>query len=130
MLRIVLFDGECNLCDASVQFILKRDPKAIFCFASLQSEIGQELLLKHNIPVTTNSFVLIEGDRYFIESTAALKVVRYIKGGWKLIYIGIIIPKPIRDVVYKWIAKNRYKWFGKNNQCLLPTPEYKSRFLK
>lgn len=129
MRRIVLFDGECNLCDASVQFILKRDPSGMFHFTSLQSEIGQSLLLEYNIPATTNSFLLLEGEHYFTESTAALKVARNLSGFWKLFYFGIVIPKPLRDVVYKWIAKNRYKWFGKKQECMLPTPEQKGRFL-
>lgn len=129
MSAIVLFDGECNLCDWSVQFILKRDPHGYFQFASLQSEIGQTLLKKYNVPLTTDSIVLIEKNAYYSESTAPLKIVRKLTGLWKLLYVAILIPKSLRDIVYKWIAKNRYKWFGKNEQCMLPTAEQHKRFL-
>lgn len=129
MSAIVLFDGECNLCDWSVQFILKRDPHGYFQFVSLQSEIGQTLLKKYNVPLTTDSIVLIEKNAYYSESTAPLKIVRKLTGLWKLLYVAILIPKSLRDIVYKWIAKNRYKWFGKNEQCMLPTAEQRKRFL-
>lgn len=128
MSAIVLFDGECNLCDWSVQFILKRDPHGYFQFASLQSEIGQTLLKKYNVSLTTDSVVLIEQNAYYSESTAPLKIVRKLTGFWKLLYVAILIPKPLRDIVYKWIAKNRYSWFGKNEQCMLPTAEQRKRF--
>jgi predicted DCC family thiol-disulfide oxidoreductase YuxK len=125
---IVLFDGECNLCDFSVQFILKRDPKGVFKFTSLQGDAGLALLEKYNVPIRTDSIVLIANGRFFTESTAALKIARELTSFWKVLYIAIIIPKPLRDVVYKWIAKNRYKWFGKKQVCLLPTAEQRDRF--
>ncbi|AWE08164.1 thiol-disulfide oxidoreductase [Lysinibacillus sp. 2017] len=129
MSPVILFDGECNLCDFSVQFILKRDPKGIFQFASLQSDAGIALLEKYNVPKNTESIVLIEDGQFFTESTAALKIARKLTGLWKWLSIAIFVPKPIRDVIYKWIAKNRYKWFGKKEQCMLPTAEQKNRFL-
>lgn len=128
-IRVVLFDGECNFCDASVQFILKRDPQANFKFTSLQGEKGKELLEMYNVPKEIESIVLIEGEQYFVQSTAALKIAKKLKGVWKLFYIAIIVPKPFRDFIYQYIAKNRYKWFGKKQQCTIPTPEQRERFL-
>lgn len=129
MRRIVLFDGECNFCDASVQFIIKRDKKAAFQFASLQSEVGQALIEKFAVPTHVDSIVLIEGERYYMKSSAALKIARQLDGLWKLSYAAIVLPKPLRDAVYSYIAKNRYKWFGKKEACMLPTAEQRNRFL-
>ena len=119
MKRIVLFDGECNVCDASVQFIIKRDTKAAFQFASLQSEVGQALIEKFAIPATVDSIILIEGEHYYMKSTAALNIARRLDGLWKLSYAAIVVPKPLRDRVYSYIAKNRYKWFGRKEVCML-----------
>ncbi|HHY72153.1 MAG TPA: thiol-disulfide oxidoreductase DCC family protein [Bacillus bacterium] len=129
MERIILFDGDCNFCDQSVQFIIKRDTKELFKFTSLQSDIGKELLNKHNAPENIDSFVLIEGDNCYFKSSAALRVCRNLKGAWKLPYILLVIPKPFRDLFYGIIAKNRYKWFGKKESCMLPSPEERTRFL-
>ena len=129
MERIILFDGECNFCDQSVQFIIKRDPEGKFKFASLQSETGQELLNKFNAPRDLDSFVFIEGDRCYFKSSAALRVFKHLKGVWKFSYYLLIVPRPIRDFFYHIIAKNRYKWFGKKDECMLPTPEQRERFL-
>ncbi len=126
---IVLFDGECNFCSASVQFIIKRDFNKRFYFASLQSDIGRKLLKEHNAPEHLDSFVLIDSGGIFLQSTAALRVCKHLKGVYKLLYSFIIIPKPIRNLVYQLIAKNRYKWFGKVDSCMIPTPEVKERFL-
>lgn len=126
---ILLFDGECNFCDKSVQFILKRDAHKHFKFASLQSEIGQDLLENFNVPLGIDSLLLIENRRYYTKSSAAFQVCRHLTGLWKLLYIGILIPKPIRDVVYNYIAKNRYTWFGKKQSCTLPTKEERKQFL-
>ncbi|MFC4386875.1 thiol-disulfide oxidoreductase DCC family protein [Gracilibacillus marinus] len=128
MERIILFDGICNLCNHSVQFIIKRDPKAKFQFASLQSDIGQKLRKEYNIQDKTDSVVLIEGKNYYVESTAALRIAKQLKGMYPLLYCFIIIPKPIRDLFYRYIAKNRYKWFGKKDSCMLPTKGMKERF--
>ncbi|KGR79232.1 thiol-disulfide oxidoreductase DCC family protein [Ureibacillus manganicus] len=129
MKRIILFDGECNFCDSSVQLIIKRDPKYTFHFASLQSDVGKNLLNLHHAPINIDSFVLIDGDHCYFESTAALRVCKYLKGAYKLLYFFIIIPKPIRNYVYRYIAKNRYKWFGKKESCMLPLPKDRERFL-
>lgn len=128
-MNIILFDGECNLCDFSVQFIIKRDKHALYQFASKQSNAGQEILRKHRIPADLDSFILIEGHRSFYKSSAALRVCKNLNGGWKLIYGLLIIPKPIRDICYDIVAKNRYKWFGKKDSCMLPSPDISKRFL-
>ncbi|WP_437176700.1 thiol-disulfide oxidoreductase DCC family protein [Rossellomorea aquimaris] len=130
LLAIILFDGICNFCNSSVQFIINRDPKGFFQFASLQSEIGQELLKKHNIPQTTDSFVLIDDPKAYIESTAALKVCSRLTWPWKLFVVCMIIPKPLRDRVYRWIAGNRYRWFGKQESCMLPSQNMRDRFIE
>jgi len=128
---IILFDGICNLCNSAVQFVIKRDKRNNFLFASLQSTSGQELLQRHNLPpVNNSSFVLIENENTYLGSTGALRVAKKLNGIWPLLYIFIIVPKFIRDTVYYWIAKNRYKWFGKKNECMVPTPALKARFLE
>src|SRR5258706_4489970 len=127
---VVLFDGVCNLCNSSVQFIIKHDKKKQFLFASLQGRSGQELLKKFDLPATDfNSFVLVEKDRVYTRSTAALRIAKQLSGGWKLIYGFIIVPGFIRNAIYNWIARNRYKWFGKKDECMIPTRELKERFL-
>lgn len=128
--EIILFDGACNLCDKSVQFIIKWDPQGHYKFASLQSDAGQKILQAYRIPENINSFILIEGDRYFIKSTAALRVCRNLEGLWKLMYVFLIVPRPIRDFFYNVVAQNRYKWFGEKDSCMLPSPALKKRFLE
>lgn len=127
---IILFDGICNFCNSSVRFIIDRDPKGVFHFASLQSEIGQELLEKHNIPKMTDSLVLVDEQQAYIESTAALKVSTKLTWPWKAFGLFLIIPKPLRDSIYRMIAKNRYKWFGKQESCMLPSENIRDRFLE
>lgn len=129
MERIILFDGECHFCDQSVQFIIKRDPKGRFTFASLQSDIGKELLKKFHVPEDMDSLVLIEENKCYVQSTAALRVYKNLKGAWKIAYVFLAVPKPIRDFFYDLIAKNRYRWFGKKESCPLPSPEERKRFL-
>ncbi|WP_010678480.1 thiol-disulfide oxidoreductase DCC family protein [Bacillus timonensis] len=129
MNEIILFDGVCNFCDKSVQFILKRDSLQRYHFASLQSEAGKALLKKHRVPDDLTSFILIEDDRYYTKSTAALRVCRNLKGPYRLLFIFRFIPAPIRDIFYHVIANNRYKWFGKKESCMLPSPEVRKRFL-
>lgn len=127
---VILFDGVCNLCNRSVQYVIKHDPAASFKFASLQSNTGQQLLRQYNIATNDMySFVLIKDGKAFTRSTAALKVAKDLKGLIKLLYGFIIVPKFIRDAVYNIIAKNRYRWFGKRNECMIPTPSLKERFL-
>jgi predicted DCC family thiol-disulfide oxidoreductase YuxK len=127
---IILFDGVCNLCNGAVQFVISKDKNNYFRFASLQSEQGQQLLKQYQLPVLTNtSFVLIEDGHVYTSSTGALRVAKKLKGFWPVLYVLMIIPKFIRDFVYYRIAKNRYKWFGKKDECMIPTPELKARFL-
>jgi predicted DCC family thiol-disulfide oxidoreductase YuxK len=128
--HIILFDGICNLCNRSVQFVIRQDPKKIFKFASLQSEVGQTLLTTGGFEVgRTDSFVLISKGHYYTQSTAALKVMKLLGGGWGIFYLFILVPRFIRDSVYAFIARNRYKWFGQRSECLMPTAELKGRFL-
>lgn len=127
--NIILFDGECYFCDHSVQFIIKRDKQELYHFASIQSDIGQELLRKYNVPRHIDSLILIEGNQFYIKSTAALKISKNLKGVWKLFYSFILIPTPLRDYLYDRVASKRYTWFGKKNSCELPSPEIRKRFL-
>lgn len=128
--QILLFDGVCNLCNGIVQFTIKRDPKAKFKFASLQSESGQLLLRQFGLPTNDfNSFVFINGDKYFLKSSAGLHVLKELGRVWKVFYVFIIFPRPLRDFVYNIIAKTRYKIFGKQDICMVPTPDIKQRFL-
>ncbi len=127
---IILFDGVCNLCNSAVNFVIKRDKTNLIRFAPLQSETAHQLLADFNIPVAVmKSFIFIENGKAYMQSTAALKVCKHLKGLWPLLYGLIIVPSFIRDGVYKWIAKNRYKWFGKKNECMIPTAELQSKFL-
>lgn len=128
--RIVLFDGVCNLCNHSVQFIIKRDSKSLFSFASLQSQFGQSQLSRFNIPIgLMESIVLIKNGRCYHRSDAVLEIARDLGGLWPLFYGFKIIPRFIRDLVYNLIAKNRYKVFGRQDHCMIPTPALKARFL-
>ncbi len=128
--HILLFDGVCNLCNRMVQFTIKRDKKAKIKFASLQSESGQALLLKFGLPTNDfDSFVFICHDKYYIKSTAALRVLKELGGVWRLLYVFIIFPKPLRDFVYNIIAGTRYSIFGKRQSCMVPSEDIKQRFL-
>jgi predicted DCC family thiol-disulfide oxidoreductase YuxK len=127
---IILFDGVCNLCNSTVQFILKRDKHKKFRFASLQGKFGQEVLKKFGLPEgNPNSFILLEENKIYTYSTGALRVCRQLGGMWKLLYGFIIVPHFFRDGVYRIIAGNRYKWFGKKDTCYVPSAELKDRFL-
>ncbi|MFK9093683.1 thiol-disulfide oxidoreductase DCC family protein [Bacillus salipaludis] len=130
MERIILYDGICNLCNSSVQFILKRDPAGKFKFASLQGETGQRLLKEHGIGLDLNSFLLIESGKIYRKSSAALRVCKQLKGPWKMVTVFFIIPCFLRDRLYDILANNRYKWFGKKESCMLPSPKWKNRFLE
>ncbi len=127
---LVLFDGVCNLCNRSVQFIIERDPDARFRFASLQSPLGEKLRAKLGIdPQAVDSVILVEGDRWSKESDAALRIARELRGAWKALALLRVIPRPLRDAGYRLIARNRYRWFGRQETCWLPTPELRERFL-
>jgi predicted DCC family thiol-disulfide oxidoreductase YuxK len=130
MRHIILFDGVCNFCDSSVQFIIKRDPKGYYKFAPLQGETGRKLLKEFNLKENLDSIVYIENDRYYKKSAAALKICMNLEGAWRLFVLLKILPTPIRDFFYDIIAKNRYKWFGKKDSCMIPSPEIRSRFLE
>lgn len=127
---IILFDGICNLCNSSVQFVLKHDTKKQFLFASLQSDASRKLLLQFNYEnAKMDTIVLIEKNKVYDKSTAALRIARKLNPLWNWLYVLIIIPKSIRDFFYDIIAKNRYGWFGKRNSCLMYMTEYKNRFI-
>ena len=127
---VIFFDGYCNLCNGAVQFTIQRDSKNVFHFASLQSEYAQVHLTPFGIePKQGDSFILLEGDQVYQKSTAALRVAKRLNGLWPMLYVFMIIPKFIRDAVYNYIAKNRYRWFGKEESCWVPTPELQQKFL-
>jgi predicted DCC family thiol-disulfide oxidoreductase YuxK len=127
---IILFDGVCNLCNGSVQFVIKRDPEGLFRFAALQSSQGQELMRQHNLDTSgLYSIIVVSGDKVWQRSRAALEIVRHLSGLWPMLYAFIIVPPFIRDWVYDRIGANRYKWFGKKEECMIPTPELRARFL-
>jgi predicted DCC family thiol-disulfide oxidoreductase YuxK len=128
--NIILFDGVCNLCNGLVRFIIKRDRTGKLKFASLQSDMGQQWLNRFGLAKNEfESFVFIQGDRHYVRSTAALKMLRELDGIWKVFYVLIWVPRPLRDFLYNLIAKSRYRIFGKQDQCMIPTPELKERFL-
>lgn len=127
---VLMFDGICNFCNSSVNFIIDRNSQKDILFTSLQSEKGQDLLKSFNLPTENfSSLVLVEGDKYFTKSTAALKIAEHLDGNWKLLGLLKVIPKFIRDIGYDIIANNRYRLFGKSEQCRIPTKEMRERFL-
>jgi predicted DCC family thiol-disulfide oxidoreductase YuxK len=127
---VILFDGECNLCSWSVQFIIKRDPLARFQFAALQSPAGQRLLAERGIDTRgIDSVVLIEGAAWYARSDAALRIARRLSGLWPLLGALLVVPRPLRDWAYDIVARKRYRWFGRAESCMLPTPELRGRFL-
>jgi predicted DCC family thiol-disulfide oxidoreductase YuxK len=127
---VILFDGVCNLCSSAVAFIIKRDKEAKYRFASLQSETGKKLISGFNLSQDTiDSIFLVDNDAYYIKSTAVIKICRDLGALWPLVYIFILIPTSLRDYVYDFVAKNRYRWFGKQEQCMIPGDELESRFL-
>ncbi len=129
MNSIVLFDGVCNFCNGSVNFIIRNDPGKRFRFAALQSEAGQELRAKYGIGEDVDSIVLIENDIAYTHSTAGLRIAKTLGGIWSLGYVGIVVPTFIRDLLYRTFAKNRYRLFGRQDACMLPTPDVRERFL-
>ncbi len=129
--KIILFDGVCNLCNGAVQFIIKRDKKDLFRYAALQSEIGERLIEERGIDTSkVDSIILVEpGVAYFTKSDAVLRIGQDFGGLWKGLALFTWIPRIIRDTLYDFIARNRYKWFGKKDQCMIPTPELQAKFL-
>jgi predicted DCC family thiol-disulfide oxidoreductase YuxK len=139
---VVLFDGVCNFCDASVNFIIDHDPSGYFKFAPLQSEEGKKLAIKYGFSSATaesteassdlipiDSVILVENGKATTHSTAALKILKELGFPWSLLYVLVIVPKPLRDWAYKLFARYRYRMFGRKDQCMLPTPEIRARFL-
>ncbi|GEO05741.1 hypothetical protein AAE02nite_34050 [Adhaeribacter aerolatus] len=129
-MAIILFDGVCNLCNGFVQFVIARDPAGRFKFAALQSETGQQFL--QGLPPASrnlDSVVLIQNNRFYKRSAAALHILRGLSGAWPLLYVAIILPAFFRDWVYDLVANNRYRWWGLRESCWLPTPELKARFI-
>jgi predicted DCC family thiol-disulfide oxidoreductase YuxK len=127
---IILFDGVCNFCNGAVNFVIKRDKNAKIQFAPLQSQKGRMYLRQLGLAEDDlQSFIFIEDEIAYSRSTAALKVCKYLGALWPWCYGLIIIPKFIRDGLYNWVAKHRYSWFGKKDQCMMPTPEVRKRFL-
>jgi len=129
---VVLFDGTCNLCSATVAFLIPRDRTSRLRFASLQSAVGQELLRRHGIsaPATPDSVVYIEGKQAFTRSDAALAIAGRLDPPWPLLGVFWYVPRPLRDAIYSFVARNRYRWFGRTETCQLPTPEQRARFLE
>ena len=125
----ILFDGVCNLCNASVDFILKRDPHHHFRFASLQSQAASAKLAALGATASLESILLLENGVLYRESTAALRIARRLSGLWFVLYVLILVPRFLRDPVYRVIARNRYRWFGKKETCRIPTEQERALFL-
>lgn len=139
---VVLFDGVCNLCNAAVQFMIDRDKAGALRFAPIQSEVGKELLERSMGEAKAtklrdgatgdgdpDTIVLVEGTSFWTHSGAALRIARRLSFPWSWLYAGMLVPRPLRDLVYRFIARNRYRWFGKSDTCRIPTPELRARFL-
>jgi predicted DCC family thiol-disulfide oxidoreductase YuxK len=126
---IILFDGVCNLCNGAVDFLLKYDRKKQFRFASIQSEAAKLLFRKFQIPAETDSVILIKSNQVYFESDAAIEIAGMLSFPWKMLVVFRIIPKKMRDNIYQWIAKNRYRWFGKRDICRIPAPLEKESFI-
>lgn len=127
---VLLFDGVCNLCNAAVQWVLLRDRRGLFRFAALQSEVGKRLLREHGMDTENiDTVVLVQEREVFLRSDAALEIAWKVGGFWRIFYIFKIVPRFLRDVVYDFVARNRYRWFGRQAACMLPRPEWSGRFL-
>ena len=130
MLPILLFDGHCNFCNAWVRLIVNRDNAKKILFAPLQSPVGRKMLEEHQIDVNyADSLVFFEEEGFSVSSTSALRIFSYLDGWERHLQLLAVVPRPLRDAVYHFIAKYRYKWFGRNEQCMIPTPELRERFL-
>jgi predicted DCC family thiol-disulfide oxidoreductase YuxK len=125
---VLLFDGVCTLCNGFVQFVIQRDPAGRFQFATLQSDAARRLLQAAPQPLP-DTLVLVENGRMFLRSTAALRVARGLKFPWPLAFALVVVPRPLRDWLYDIVARNRYRWFGRRDVCMVPTPELRARFL-
>ena len=127
---VILFDGVCNLCNSSVQFVIKHDKKQHFVFAALQSDVARELLLQYPKKIIKkDSIILLKNNNIYTESTAALLIAKEFGGFWKIFQVFWIVPKYFRDMIYRFVAKNRYRWFGKRDVCMIPTEKMIDRFI-
>ena len=130
MPAVILFDGVCNFCNGAVNFVIEHDKAGYFKFAALQTDLGLELRTKHNIDeVETDSVILIENDMAYVHSTAALRIARHLDGIWSCAYVFIVVPGRMRDWAYRLFAKYRYRLFGRQDTCMMPTPDVRARFL-
>ena len=129
--KIILFDGVCNLCESSVQFVIKHDKKDIFRFVAIQSDLGQEIIKHIGIDISkTDSTILYEpGIAYYYKAEAAFKIVKELGGMYSFLSLFSVFPNAVLNYVYDYVAKNRYQWYGKKEACLIPTPELKAKFL-
>lgn len=129
--KVILFDGLCNLCNGSVIFVLQHEKQPEFLFASIQSEMGKQLLERCGLPTDyQEAVVLVDGGKHYLGSTAALKIGQQLRFPWSVLSsLGLIIPKSVRDWVYLQIAQHRYQWFGKRDVCMVPNADLKARFL-
>lgn len=128
--QIIIFDGICRFCNGSVKFIIKRDPKGVFAFAPLQSDVAKQLIEAHCLSEpNADSILLIKNGTCYLRSDAALEIAKNLAGLWPVFGIFKLIPRPIRDFAYDLIAQNRYKLFGQQAQCMIPTPDIKRRFI-
>ena len=128
---VIFFDGVCNLCNASVRFVIARDPRRYFRFASLQSDAALRILPgRGHDPALLSSVVLLEGGRLYERSTAALRIARHLRGPWPALSLLLVIPRPLRDFAYDRVANNRYRWFGRQDSCMVPTPALRDRFVE
>ena len=130
--KVVLFDGVCHLCDGFVEFVLRRDRRQRFYFAALQSDVAVDLLRKHDETIDvaeTSTVVLCDGPRVFVRSDAVVRVVARLGFPWTLLWLALLVPRTIRDALYRWVARNRYRWFGRREFCRLPTAAERERFL-
>ncbi|WP_421889945.1 thiol-disulfide oxidoreductase DCC family protein [Marinoscillum sp.] len=127
---VIFFDGVCNLCNSAVNFVIDRDTDRQFLFASLQSDFAHDKLARYEVnPSLLQSILLLKNGQLYHKSDAALEVASLLGGPWRLLSVFKIVPKFIRDFFYDWIAKNRYRWFGRQETCRVPTPDLKERFL-
>ncbi|MDQ3110919.1 MAG: DCC1-like thiol-disulfide oxidoreductase family protein [Bacteroidota bacterium] len=127
---IVMFDGVCNFCNDRINFIIRHDKKDYFRFVTLQSDLGKKILADHGIVMPDpDTFILVENGKTYDRTTAALRIVKSLEGLWPALYVFIIVPAFLRDIVYKVVAKNRYKWWGERESCMIPTPEIRKKFL-
>lgn len=126
----MLFDGVCNFCNATVNFVIEHDKAGYFKFTPLQSEIGEELIAKHGIDkAETDSVIVVEDEKAYTHSSAALRIAKRLDGLWSWASVFAVVPKPIRDSLYKLFARYRYRLFGKQDACMMPTPDVRARFL-